>query len=59
MLMRMYLRWIERHGFKGELLEVSEGEVAGIKSCTIRVEGDYAFGWLRTETGDGNGEWDL
>lgn len=51
MLMRMYLRWIERHGFKGELLEVSEGEVAGIKSCTIRVEGDYAFGWLRTETG--------
>ena len=51
MLMRMYLRWIERHGFKGELLEVSEGEVAGIESCTIRVEGDYAFGWLRTETG--------
>ena len=51
MLLRMYLRWIERHGFKGELLEVSEGEVAGIKSCTIRVEGDYAFGWLRTETG--------
>jgi peptide chain release factor 2 len=51
MLMRMYLRWIDRHGFKGELLEVSDGEVAGIKSCTIRVEGDYAFGWLRTETG--------
>lgn len=51
MLMRMYLRWIERHGFKGELLEVSEGEIAGVKSATIRVEGDYAFGWLRTETG--------
>jgi peptide chain release factor 2 len=51
MLLRMYLRWIERHGFKGELMEVSDGEIAGIKSATIRVEGDYAFGWLRTETG--------
>ena len=51
MLMRMFLRWADRHGFKTEVMEVSDGEVAGIKSCTIRVEGDYAFGWLRTETG--------
>ncbi len=51
MLLRMYLRWGERHGFKTELLEVSEGEVAGIKSATISIEGSYAFGWLRTETG--------
>lgn len=51
MLLRMYLRWIEAHGFKGELMEVSEGEVAGIKGATIRVEGEYAYGWLRTETG--------
>jgi len=51
MLLRMYLRWGERSGFKTELMEVSAGEVAGIKSATIKVEGDYAFGWLRTETG--------
>ncbi len=51
MLLRMYLRWGERRGFKTELVEVSEGEVAGIKSATVRVEGEYAFGWLRTETG--------
>jgi peptide chain release factor 2 len=51
MLLRMYLRWGERKGFKTELIEVSPGEVAGIKSATIRFEGDYAFGWLRTETG--------
>jgi peptide chain release factor 2 len=51
MLLRMYLRWCERKGFRTELLEVSGGEVAGIKSASIRVEGDYAFGWLRTETG--------
>ncbi|MBS0600204.1 MAG: peptide chain release factor 2 [Proteobacteria bacterium] len=51
MLMRMYLRWGERRGFKTEILEVSDGEVAGIKSCTIRFEGEYAYGWLRTETG--------
>ena len=51
MLLRMYLRWGERHGFKTELIEVSPGEVAGIKSATVRVEGDYAFGWLRTEIG--------
>ena len=51
MLLRMYLRWIEAHGFKGELMEASEGEVAGIKSATIHVQGEYAYGWLRTETG--------
>jgi peptide chain release factor 2 len=51
MLLRMYLRWGERRGFKTELLEVSPGEVAGIKSATIQFSGDYAFGWLRTETG--------
>lgn len=51
MLLRMYLRWGEKHGFKTELTEVSEGEIAGIKSATIRFEGEYAFGWLRTETG--------
>jgi len=51
MLMRMYLRWGEAHGFDTELLEVSAGEVAGIKSATIKFSGDYAFGWLRTETG--------
>lgn len=51
MLLRMYMRWIERHGFKAELMEVSDGDVAGIKSATIRVEGEYAYGWLRTESG--------
>ena len=51
MLLRMFLRWGERKGFKTELIEVSPGEVAGIKSATIKFEGDYAFGWLRTESG--------
>ncbi|TNF35002.1 MAG: peptide chain release factor 2 [Gammaproteobacteria bacterium] len=51
MLLRMYLRWGEDHGFKTELLEASAGEVAGIKSATVRFEGEYAYGWLRTETG--------
>jgi peptide chain release factor 2 len=51
MLLRMYLRWAEAHGFKAELTEVSAGDVAGIKSATISVQGDHAFGWLRTETG--------
>ena len=51
MLLRMYLRWGEKHGFGTELIEVSAGEVAGIKSATIRFEGDHAFGWLRTEIG--------
>jgi peptide chain release factor 2 len=50
-LLRMYLRWCDRKGFKAELLEASAGEVAGIKSATVHVQGDYAFGWLRTETG--------
>ncbi len=50
-LLRMYLRWAESRGWKTELLEVSGGEVAGIKSATFRVEGDYAYGWLKTETG--------
>ena len=51
MILRMYLRWAERRGFKTELIEQSDGEVAGIKSATVRIEGSYAFGWLRTETG--------
>jgi len=50
-LLRMYLRWGERSGFKTELIECSEGEVAGIKGATIHFEGEYAYGWLRTETG--------
>jgi len=51
MLLRMYLRWAERHGWQAELVEASPGEVAGIKSATIHIRGDYAFGWCRTETG--------
>ncbi|MFT6984676.1 MAG: peptide chain release factor 2 [Psychromonas sp.] len=51
MLLRMYLRWGEAHGYKTELMEVSAGDVAGIKGATIRFSGEYAFGWLRTETG--------
>lgn len=51
MILRMYLRWGEQKGFKTELIEASPGDVAGIKSATIRFEGEYAFGWLRTETG--------
>ncbi|WP_454830758.1 peptide chain release factor 2 [Pseudoxanthomonas wuyuanensis] len=51
MLLRMYLRWCESRGWKTELMEVSGGDVAGIKSATIRVEGDFAYGWLKTETG--------
>ena len=51
MLLRMYLRWAEARGFKTEIIEESDGEVAGTKSATIKVIGDYAFGWLRTETG--------
>jgi peptide chain release factor 2 len=51
MLLRMYLRWGEANGFKTDLMEVSPGEVAGIKSATIKVDGEYAFGWLRTEIG--------
>ena len=51
MLLRMYLRWGESKGFKTEVIELSGGDVAGIKGATIHFEGDYAFGWLRTETG--------
>ena len=51
MLLRMYLRWCESRGWKTELLEASGGDVAGIKSATFRVEGDYAYGWLKTEIG--------
>ena len=51
MLLRMYLRWGERRGFGTELIEISPGEAAGIKSATLQVTGDHAFGWLRTETG--------
>jgi peptide chain release factor 2 len=51
MLLRMYLRWGERRGFRTELIEASAGEVAGIKSATVKFEGDHAYGWLRTETG--------
>lgn len=51
MLLRMYVRWAEAKGFKAEVIEVSQGDVAGIKSATLHVQGSYAFGWLRTETG--------
>ena len=51
MLLRMYLRWADDKGFKAELLECSAGDVAGIKSATVEVTGEYAFGWLRTEIG--------
>lgn len=51
MLFRMYLRWGEDHDFKTEILELSSGDVAGIKSASIKFEGEYAYGWLRTETG--------
>ncbi len=51
MILRMYLRWGEAHGFKTELIEATAGDVAGIKGATIHFEGEYAYGWLRTETG--------
>ncbi|CAM3078550.1 peptide chain release factor 2 [Vibrio rarus] len=51
MLLRMYLRWAESKGFKVEVIEVSDGDVAGLKGATVRVSGEYAYGWLRTETG--------
>tara|TARA_Y100001951_G_scaffold39004_1_gene30773 strand:+ start:86945 stop:87847 length:903 start_codon:yes stop_codon:yes gene_type:complete len=51
MVLRMYLRWAEAKGFKADLVEASAGEVAGLKSATIHIQGEYAFGWLRTETG--------
>jgi len=51
MILRMYLRWAESHDFKTEIIEVSAGEVAGIKSATVLISGEFAYGWLRTETG--------
>lgn len=51
MMLRMYLRWADAKGFKTEVIEVSAGDVAGLKSATVRVSGEYAYGWLRTETG--------
>ncbi|WP_143613100.1 peptide chain release factor 2 [Thiohalospira halophila] len=51
MLLRMYLRWAERRGFDTEIIEVSEGDVTGLKSASVKVSGEYAYGWLRTETG--------
>jgi peptide chain release factor 2 len=51
MILRMYLRWAEAHEFKAEVIEASAGEVAGIKSATVHISGEYAYGWLRTETG--------
>ena len=51
MLLRMYLRWGESHNFKTEIMEVSDGDVAGIKGATVLFQGEYAYGWLRTETG--------
>ncbi len=51
MLLRMYLKWAEQRGFTGEIIELSPGEVAGIKGATVAVTGEYAYGWLRTETG--------
>jgi peptide chain release factor 2 len=51
MLLRMYLKWADRHGFATEVIDQSPGEVAGIKGATISMSGDYAYGWLRTETG--------
>jgi peptide chain release factor 2 len=51
MLLRMYLRWAEKHGFETEIVELTGGEVAGIKGATVAIAGDHAFGWLRSETG--------
>ena len=50
-MLRMYLRWAESRGFKADIIEVSAGDVAGIKSATVQISGEYAFGWLRTEIG--------
>ncbi|MCP4957514.1 peptide chain release factor 2 [Photobacterium aquimaris] len=51
MMLRMYLRWADAKGFKTEIIEISDGDVAGLKSVTVRISGEYAYGWLRTETG--------
>ena len=51
MILRMYLRWADSHGFKSEIVEITDGDVAGIKGATIHIQGDHAYGWARTETG--------
>ncbi|WP_165395043.1 peptide chain release factor 2 [Thiomicrorhabdus indica] len=51
MILRMYLRWADSHGFKSEIVEITDGDVAGIKGATVHIQGDYAYGWARTETG--------
>ena len=51
MILRMYLRWADSHGFKAEIVEITDGDVAGIKGATVHIQGDYAYGWTRTETG--------
>ena len=51
MLLRMYCKWADAHAFKVEVMDQSDGEVAGIKGASLRIEGEYAYGWLRTETG--------
>ena len=51
MILSMYLRWSESHEFKTEIIEISSGDVAGIKSATVHIKGEYAYGWLRSETG--------
>ncbi|WP_200880800.1 peptide chain release factor 2 [Thalassotalea sp. ND16A] len=51
MIQRMFLRWGDAHGYKPEVLEETDGDVAGIKGCTIKFSGEYAYGWLKTETG--------
>ena len=51
MLLRMYMRWAEKHGYKTEIIELSDGEEAGIKSATLHVKGENAYGWLKTESG--------
>ena len=51
MILRMYLRWAEQHDFKTDIIEISAGDVAGIKSATVSIQGDYVFGWLKTEIG--------
>ncbi len=51
MILRMYLRWADSHGFKSEIVEITDGDVAGIKGATVHIKGDYAYGWARTETG--------
>jgi len=51
MLLRMYLRWAEQHGYKTQIIDRTDGEQAGIKSVTVQISGPYAYGWLKTESG--------